>query len=56
MQISKTILNNFLFTEDAADPDDAMDVIEPAPEDSDRLGNLLNQGDEEDYSGPEEYF
>lgn len=37
-----------------ADADE--DVVEPPVEDSDRLGDILNQGDEDEYSGPEEYF
>lgn len=49
-----------IFTDDNADADDGMDaedIVEPEPTvDSDRLGNLLNQGDDDEYMGAEEYF
>lgn len=53
------IIYNF-FSDDNADADDGMDaedIVETEPTvDSDRLGNLLNQGDDDEYLGAEEYF
>lgn len=51
-----------IITDDIADGDDAMeteDAVEQEAaleEESDRLGDILNQGDEDEYLGQEEYF
>lgn len=52
--------NESCFADDNADADDGIDpddIAEPETAvDSDRLGNLLNQGDDDEYMGAEEYF
>lgn len=61
IQDFKTIRFNENFLDDVADTDieeamDPDDPPEPQQEESDRLGDILNQGDDDEYSGPEEYF
>lgn len=36
--------------------EDVVEQEEPPIEESDRLGDILNQADDGEYSGPEEYF
>lgn len=55
------LISQWWLTDDIADADDTMEAEdvneqEAAVEESDRLGDILNQGDDDDYSGPEEYF
>lgn len=56
---SQHCLTLIICTDDVADAEDAMEIEdppEPVVEESDRLGDILNQGDDDEYSGPEEYF
>lgn len=58
MLSSKLLKFIFISTEDIGNDDEAMDDIveqEPPIEESDRLGDILNQADEGD-DGEEEYF
>lgn len=42
--------------DDALDADDVVEQEAPMEEESDRLGDILNHGDDDEYLGNEEYF